>query len=167
VLVCTHTLQKLKDIFERQKHTSVTTTTVCTYNLKVSQQNNGNPLQTKYKACRGGLNPINAVSRINVAILGVFLGPVYQRKQNSTDHAIQNHVYWQGGIFTSRALEPLSSLTAHRSANGKESAGRLDSQGCQIFFFDARFHRFGIFLETIDIKKLFVFSQFLTFFGGS
>jgi len=30
---------------------------------------------------------------VNVATLGIFLDPVYQRMQNSTDHAIQNHVF--------------------------------------------------------------------------
>jgi len=62
-----------------------------------------------------------------------FLDPVYQRMLISTDHAIQNHVCWQGGIFTSGALESLSSPT--RSANEKESAGCLGSPGLSDLIF--------------------------------
>jgi len=92
------------------------------------------------------LNPTKAVSRINVAILGVFLDPVYQRMQNSTDHAIQNHVCWQGGIFTAGALESLSSLTGQQMKKRVQAASV--SQGCQICFFDAKFHKFDFFGDT-------------------
>jgi len=68
------------------------------------------------------LNPTKAESRINVATLGVFLEPVYQRMQNSTEQAIQHHVCWKGGIFTSGALELIWSLTGQQI---KESAGCL------------------------------------------
>jgi len=61
-----------------------------------------------------GVKPTTAVSRINVAISGVFLDTVYQRMQNPTNHAIQNHACWQGGIFASRTLESLSSLTGQQ-----------------------------------------------------
>jgi len=66
------------------------------------------------------LNPTNAVSRINVAILRVFLNPVYQRMQNYSDYAIQNKA---GFYFGSTRIV----IVAHRSANEKVSAGRLGS----------------------------------------
>ena len=68
------------------------------------------------------------MSRIRVAILGVFLDPVHQRMQNSTDHAIQNHVWWQGGIFTSGALKSLSSLTGRQIKKRVQAASA--PQGC-------------------------------------
>ena len=74
------------------------------------------------------MNPTNAGSRINVAILGVFLDPVYQRMQSSTDHAIQKHVCWQGGIFTSGAIEPLSLLTGQQMKKRVQAASA--PQGC-------------------------------------
>jgi len=42
--------------------------------------------------------------------------------QNSTDHAIQNHVCWQGGIFTSGALESLLSLTGQQMKKRVQAA---------------------------------------------
>jgi len=71
-----------------------------------------------------GVKPTTAVSRINVAISGVFLDTVYQRMQNPTNHAIQNHACWQGGIFASRTLESLSSLTDHACWQGGIFASR-------------------------------------------
>jgi len=66
--------------------------------------------------------------------------------QNSTDHAIQNHVCWQGGIFTSEALELLSSLTGQQMKQRVQAASA--PQGCQICFFDAKFHKFDFFRDT-------------------
>jgi len=76
-------------------------------------------------------------------MLAFFLDPAYQRMQNSTDHAIQNHVCWQGGIFTSGALESLSSLTSQQMK--KRVLAASAPQGCQICFFDAKFHKFDFF----------------------
>jgi len=90
------------------------------------QQSNGNPLQTKYKARRGGLNPTNAVSRISVAILGVFLDPVYYRRQNSTNHAVQKNVVARRDFYFRSARIV---IVTRMSANEKESAGRLGSPG--------------------------------------
>ena len=104
------------------------------------------------------------MSLINVAILGVFLEPVYHRMQNSTDNAIQNHVYWQGGIFTSGALESLSSLTGQQMEKRVQAA--LAPQGCQICFFDTRFHKFGIFRDSWR-QKIVRFFLLFDFFGGS
>jgi len=107
------------------------------------------------------------VSRINVAILGVFLDPVYQRMQNSTDHAIQKHLCLQGGIFTSGALEPLSSLTGRGQQMKKRVQAASAPQGCQICFFDAKFHKFDFFRDSWRQNNcLFFFSTF-SFFGGS
>jgi len=53
--------------------------------------------------------------------------------QNTTDHAIQNYVYWKGGIFTSIALESLSPLTGQQMK--KESAGSLGSPGLSDLLF--------------------------------
>jgi len=38
--------------------------------------------------------------------------------QSPNDHAIQNHVCWQGGIFASEALELLPSLTGQQMKRG-------------------------------------------------
>ena len=160
MLVCTHTLRKLQRCFrtkERHKRYEYNSSHVG-YDLKVSQQSNGNPLYTRYKARRGGLNPTNAVSRINVAIL-VFLDPVYQRMQNSTDHAVQNHVCWQGGIFTSGALESLSSLTGQQMKNRVQAASAL--QVYQICFFDTKFPKFEVFRDSRRQKKCLFFSIFV------
>jgi len=81
--------------------------------------------------------------------------------QNSTDHAIQNHVCWQGGIFTSGVLRVV--IVTHRLTNEKEIAGRLGSPGCQLCFFDVKFHKFDYFQRQLASKKLFVFSQYLAF----
>jgi len=110
--------------------------------LKVSKHRNCNPL-SKCKVCRGGLNPTNVLSRINVAILGVFLDLVYQRMQKPTDHAIQNHMYWQGGIFASEALESLSALTGQQMKKRVQAASA--PLGCLIGFCDAKFHKFDFF----------------------
>ena len=83
------------------------------------------------------------MSRINVAILRVFLDEVYQRMQNPTDHAIQNHACWQGGIFTSGALESLSSLTVQQIKKRVQAASA--PHVWQIGFFDAKFHKFDFF----------------------
>jgi len=101
------------------------------------------------------------VSRINVAILGVFLDPVYQRMQNSTDHAIQYHLCWQGGIFTSGALEPLSSLTGQQMKKRVQAASA--AQGYQICFFDAKFHKFNFFRDSCRQNNCLFFSQHLAF----
>ena len=82
--------------------------------------------------------------------------------RNSTNHAIQNHVYWQGRIFTSGALESLSSLTGQQIKKRVQAASA--PQGCQIWFFDARFHKFDIFLETVGVKKIVRFFTILGFF---
>jgi len=43
-------------------------------------------------------------------------------------------------------------------------------QGCQIGFFDAKFHKFGFFLEVVGVKKIVwlygFFSSIFGFFGG-
>jgi len=70
--------------------------------------------------------------------------------QNSTDHAIQNHVCWQGGIFTSGALEPLSSHT-DRAANEKVQAAS-DPQGCQICFLTPNFT--NLTFEFVDKQPM-------------
>jgi len=114
------------------------------------------PLVTPLRG--GGLNPTNAVSRINTAILGVFLDPVYQRMQNSADHAIHNHVCWQGGIFSSRPLESLSSLTGQQIKKRVQAASA--PQGCQICFFDAKFHKYDIFRDSWGQKIVRFFSIF-------
>ena len=91
---------------------------------------------TKYKVRRNGLNPTNAVSRPNIAISGVFLDPVYQRMQNSTDHAIQNHMCWQSGILSSGAIQSLSSLTGQQMKKRVQAASApLGCQICQIPIF--------------------------------
>jgi len=113
--------------------------------------------KTKYKARRGGLNPTNAVSRISVAILGVFLDPVYQRLENPTDHAIQNHVCCQGGICTSGALGSLSPLTGQQMIKRVQAASA--PQGFQIGYFDANLTNLT-FLETVGVKQLFGFFIF-------
>jgi len=114
---------------------------------------------------RGRLNPTKAVSRFNVAILGVFLYPVFQRMQNSTDHAIQNHECWQGEVFTPGALESLSSLTGHQMKKRVQAASA--PQGCQICFFDARFHKFDFFRNSWRQKNCLFFPQYLAIFGGN
>jgi len=105
------------------------------------------------------------VSRINVAILGIFLYPVYQRRQNLTDHAIQTHECWQGGIFTSGALESLSSLTGQQMK--KRVQADSAPQDCQICFFDAKFHKFDFLRDSWRQKNCLFFSQYFAFFGGS
>jgi len=104
------------------------------------------------------LNPTNAVSRINVAILGVYLDPVYQHIQNSTDHAIQNHMCWQGGIFTSGVLESLSSLTDQQMKKKVQAASA--PQGCQICSSDAKFHKFDFFRDSWRQQIVRFFSIF-------
>jgi len=95
----------------------------------------------------------------------VFLDPVYQRKQNSTDHTIQNHVCWQGGIFTSGALESLSSLTGQQM---KKSAGRLGSPGLPGFLFSSQISQIWLFQRQLALKKCLFFSQYsIWLFRGS
>ena len=74
--------------------------------------------------------------------------------QNSTDHAIQNHVCWQGGIFTSGTLELLSSLTGQQMKKRVQAASA--PQGCQICVFDTKFHK-SHFLEALGVKKFVCF----------
>ena len=90
--------------------------------------------------CKPSTKSTNAVSRINLATWGVFLDPVYQRMQTSTDQAIQNHVCWQGGIFTSGALESLSSLTGQQMKKT---------------------------VQAVSSTNFFVFFSIFVFFGGS
>jgi len=94
-------------------------------------------------------------------MLGVFLDPVYQRMQNSTDHAIQNHVCWQGGIFTSVALESLSLLTGQQMKKRVQAASA--PQGFQVCFLTPNFN-FDFFLETVGVKNFFLS---IYRFGGS
>jgi len=84
----------------------------------------------------------------------VFLDPIHQGMQNSTDHTIQNHVCRQGGIFTSGALESLSSLTGQQM---KKSAGRLSSPGLPDLLFWRQISQTWLFLQTVGVKNLFVF----------
>jgi len=82
--------------------------------------------------------------------------------QNSTDHAIQNHVCWQGGKFTSGvALEPLSSLTGQQMKKRVQAASA--SQGCQICFFDAKFRKSDFFRDSWRQNNCLFFSQHLAF----
>ena len=81
--------------------------------------------------------------------------------QISTDHAIQNQVCWQGGIFTSGALEPLSSLTGQQMKKRVQAASA--PQGCQICFFDAKFHKFDFFRDSWRQNNRLFFSQRLGF----
>jgi len=113
------------------------------------------------KLAEGSWKPTKAVSRINVAVLRVFLDAVYQCMQNPTDHAIQNHACWQGGIFTSGALEPLSSLTGQQIKKRVQAASA--PQGCQICFFDAKFHKFDCFRDSWRQNNCLFFSQHLAF----
>jgi len=63
--------------------------------------------------------------------------------QKATDHAIQNHMYWQGGIFASGALESLSALTGQQMKKRVQAASA--PQGCMTGFFDAKFYKFDFF----------------------
>jgi len=84
--------------------------------------------------------------------------------QNSTDHAIQNHMYWQDGIFTSGALESLSSLTGQQMKRRVQAA--LAPQGCQICFLTPDFTNLAFFRDSWR-QKLFVFFSIFGFFRGS
>jgi len=92
-------ITETKTMFSNGRNTQALRLQQFTRTISVSKQSNGNPLQTKCKARRGGLNPTNAVSRINVAILGVFLDSVYQRLRSSTDHAIQKTCGGKAGVL--------------------------------------------------------------------
>jgi len=81
--------------------------------------------------------------------------------QNPTHHAIQNHVRCQGGICTSGVLESLSSLTGQQMIKRVQAASAL--LGCQIGFFDTNLTNLT-FLETVGVKKLFVFFSQLWLF---
>jgi len=125
------------DVFERQKHTSVTTTTVHTYDLKVSQQSNGNPLSTKYKVRRSGLNQVQSSQKwvepnqrsvptqySNIRSLsgpGLSAHAKFNRPRNPKPHVLakRDFEFWSDTII----------IVTHRSANEKESPGRLGSPG--------------------------------------
>jgi len=105
------------------------------------------------------------VPRINVATLRVYLDPVYQRMQNSTDHAIHNRVCWQGRIFTLGSLESLSPLTGQQMKKRVQAASV--PQGCQICFFDATFHKFDFFRDSWRQRSVRFFRNIWLFVGGS
>jgi len=98
------------------------------------------------------------VSRINEAILGVFLDPVHQRMQNPTDHTIQNRMCLQGGIFPSGALQSLSSLTGQQMKKRVQAASA--PQGCQIVFLTPNFTNLTFFIKRqLASKTCLAFSH--------
>jgi len=54
-------------------------------------------------------------------------------------------------------------IVTHRSANQKENAGSLGSPGLPDLLFWRQMSQIWLFLETVGVKKLFVFSQYLAF----
>jgi len=85
--------------------------------------------------------------------------------QNSTDHAIQNHVCWQGGIFTSGALESLPSLTGQQMKKRVQAASA--PRAARFAFLTPNFTNLTFFRDSWRQKNCLFFSQYLTFFGGS
>ena len=163
MLVCPHTLQRLKRCFrtaETHKRYDYNSSHVRSQSFATEQWQSA---LSQVQSAQRWVELNNAVSRINVAILGVFLDPVYQRMQNSTNHAFQNHVCWQGGIFTSSGLESLSSPTGQQK---KESAGRPGSPGLPHLPLWRQISQIWLLLETVGVKKIVSFFPNIWLFWG-
>jgi len=80
--------------------------------------------------------------------------------QNTTDHAIQNHVCWQGGVFTTGLL---SSLTGQQMKKRVQATSA--PQGCQIVFsLTPNFTNLTFCRDSWRQKNCLAFSlQYLTF----
>ena len=150
MLVCTHTIMK-QTMFSNGINTQA---------LRLQQFTRTiSKFRKRAMAIRGRLNPTNVVSRMNVAILGVFLDPVYHAKFDRPRHLKPRVFARRDFYFRSARIV----VVTHRSANQRVQAA---SPGLPDLLFWRQSSQIWLVLETIGAKKLFVFFSIFGFFCG-
>jgi len=158
VLVCTHTLQQLKRCFrtaETHKRYDYNSSHVRSQSFATEQwQSSVNQVQTSEKWVEPNQRSVpNQCSNIRS-----FSGPSLSLHAKFDQPRHPKNMWWQRGIFTSGALESLSPLIGQQMKKRVQAASA--PQGCQICFFDVKFHKFDFFRDSRRQKNCLVFSHY-------
>jgi len=169
VLVCTRTLQQLKWCFrtaETHKRYDHNSSHVRSQSFATEQwQSAVNQAQSSQRWVELNQRSVpNQWSNIRS-----FSGPSLPPHAKFDRPRHPKNMWWQ---LTRREFYFRSArivIVTHRSANEKESAGRLGSPGLPDLLFWRQISQVWLFLETVNVKKMFVFFSILHLpsFGGS
>ena len=165
MLVRTHTLQTLKWCFrtaETQKCYDYNCSHVRSQSFATGQwQSAVNQVQSSQRWVEPNqLNVPNQCSNVSI-----FSGPSlsahakFDRPRHTKPRVLARwNFYFRSARIT---------IVTHKSANEKESAGRLGSPGLPNLLFWRQISQIWLFLETVGVKYFFCFLSIFGFFGGS